>query len=395
MTTTPLFAQQLGLITQHNRNYEGADPMHGGWGPHLRSVMQAPDGSLWFSTDSGPDVKHNDAILYHKLVDGSWNPIGTNSLTANGGRIQQNTAHILVGRTILSYGVDVDRGRLVECYFDTLDPSYKACNDVWIGSQPYAVPDRSNYVGAAVSPGGFRIVWFTSTGNPGQLVHLWNFGSGWNGPVTTPVHISGNNYEYAAYLRPIFSSNNTVELIGEVGIDDVLFLAAHVSITIANHYPRAQMSWLGPLDLAYAPKDIWVDDADGLHAITGSSSNVGSYFYKAPGGVWHYHSESGLPGLTEARFQHIAATDTLYLLSNEGPSALLLRRGSVAGHTGPLDFGAFTAVPIPSPSGTNLTSPPAIYNMARAYQTTAVQNLNFAIVGTNPTFDHQIFHLHG
>ncbi|MEM1203185.1 MAG: hypothetical protein AAGN66_08150 [Acidobacteriota bacterium] len=384
-------AQTFELITDQNRNHAPPGAMAGGWGPHLRSVMRSPAGELWFAYDEGPDVQHNHAIRYMRRTGGQWIHAGFNDLTTIfGSRIQQNTAHVMVGTFIYSYGVDVDRRRLVECFLNTLVTSHKGCSDVVIGSQPYPLPSNTNYVGAAVSPGGFRIVWWSQVGAPGKLFHTWNFGGGWNGPVVTPAVISGNSYANIGYLRPVFSSDNTLELLGQME-NSGFFVSTHVSIAIDNSYPQAVMGWIGPQSLTTFPEDIWADRQGGLHAITHhqSPSNTGAYFHKPAGGSWTF--VQSFPGLTAARFQEDDCGEILHLLADSNGS-LILRSGSVAGHSGPLDFSQFSSTQVQWPKSTDLSQPNAIYTMSRAYQTQDVRGLHFALVGRSPAFDHQIFH---
>jgi len=56
---------QVGVLTDQNRRYK--DSMFGGWGPHLRGVMRASDGSFWFTVDQGPNVDVNQNILYYRF----------------------------------------------------------------------------------------------------------------------------------------------------------------------------------------------------------------------------------------------------------------------------------------------------------------------------------------
>ena len=63
------------LITRENREHSERNRQHsrmfGGWGPHLRGLMQDHNGDLWFTADHGPDVHRNTAIRYFRFRDGS------------------------------------------------------------------------------------------------------------------------------------------------------------------------------------------------------------------------------------------------------------------------------------------------------------------------------------
>ena len=169
------------LVTDQNRHYP---EMHGGWGPHLRAPMLDAEGNLWLAYDGGPSVLENTTIHYARRGDTGWQTVASQPHTAG---VQQNAAHVLRGNFILTYAVNTTQHFLEECYLDTTNYAYAACNALQIGG-PYATPGSSNYVGAALGPGGETIVWFTvvgAMGGTGQLVYTYDYGGGWNGPVVT------------------------------------------------------------------------------------------------------------------------------------------------------------------------------------------------------------------
>ncbi|MEL7060381.1 MAG: hypothetical protein AAGN46_10185 [Acidobacteriota bacterium] len=381
-------------ITNQNRRHSNpgtTDNMGGGWGPHLRSVLRASDDSLWFVHDQGPTTARNSSLRYRQRLGGQWIEVGSTNLDALGGQVQQNMAHVMVGHYIYSYGVDIARQRMVECWLNTIVPSHQSCHDVRISGQPYTTPVGSNYVGAAVSPNGYRLVWWTSSGSPASFHHMWNFGSGWNGPVTSPVVIQGNHYHYAAYARAIFTGANTVDLLAQVGVGQTFAVAAHARLTIGGSPPQATFSWIGHQDQAKSPHDIWEDADGGLHALAVSSiPSAGiTYFYKPTTGGWS--PIKFFAGMTQARFQHDSYTDTLHLLGNEGPT-LLLRSQAMAGHSGQLVFDDFDETTLSVPAGVNAANLGGMYNMSRSYQTNDVKGLHFGVVGDHPAHDHRIFH---
>ena len=387
-------AQKLTLITDQNRNYDRV--MHGGWGQHLRSVMKSSNGSLWFTYDRGRDVNHNDSIRYRSWDGRAWSERGFNDLTALGGRVQQNTAHIMSRRIIYSYGVDIDRHRIVECYFDTNNTANKGCRDVHLARQPLSTLPASNYIGAAISPGGTRLIWWTTVGMPGKLFHTWNSGKGWASPVVSSTVVSGNTYNDAAYIRGVFRSDRKFEMLGQLQIG-TLHVASHISMYIGGRRTPAKCSWIGAQVKGMFPEDIWADRKGGLHAIatftakTGQSPNQnGAYYYKRGSRAWSLIKI--LPKLTEARFQYDESKKVLYILAN-GSEGLVLRSMRVVNHRGAFEFDRMDSKHIASPAGSDLTIPAAIYNMSRTYQTERVTGLHFAIVGTYMKYDNQIFHL--
>jgi hypothetical protein len=395
----PAGAQELELITDQNRkHYDGPGRnMAGGWGPHLRSILRSPGGDLWLVHDEATTIERNQKLRYRRRIGGQWIDAGFNDLPSPGGRVQQNMAHVMVGTVIYSYGVDVDRRHLLECTFQTLDATNKRCEEVLVHGQPLRLEPNSNYVGAAGSPDGFRLVWWSTVGpseptvGVGHLHHLWSFGSAWNGPVSTEVRVAGRDYTNVGYLRAVFSAPNRVELLGELENGDV-DVVTHLTITIDNEYKPARLSLIGPPEQTIGAQDLWADPHGGLHAIVtvNVGSNVGRYFYKPLGKAWRL--VRAFQGMTVARFQHEDCNAFLHLLSAES-GRLLLRSGSVDGHSGPLDFDSFAPRSIEWPDSTDLSQPNGLYNMSRAYQTMDVRGLHFGLVGTARDFDQQIFHL--
>jgi hypothetical protein len=183
------------IITTNNRVYHSGGQMIGSWAPHLRGIMRNFNHDLFFVSDRGPSVWSNTAIDYYKKTSsGSWSLIGSQAHLPG---IQQNTASLMIGnRFIFSYGIDTSPTRYIEeCYFDTVNPAYKTCNVIYISGAPFSAAPNSNYIGAAVDTDGVtRIVWWTTVGangGGGQWHYIYNFGGGWNGPVTS--NLSGYN----------------------------------------------------------------------------------------------------------------------------------------------------------------------------------------------------------
>ena len=97
--------------------------MFGGWGPHLRALMRDAHGKLSFVTDAGPDVQHNEQLLYHRFDGKRWEDVATVRQIAG---IQQNVASVMCGDVIYSYGISVRDPLVVEeCVFDTRSRSVR------------------------------------------------------------------------------------------------------------------------------------------------------------------------------------------------------------------------------------------------------------------------------
>ena len=397
---------ELVLISQENRrDRDGDQQQAGGWGPHLRSVLSGPGGDLWFVHDLGNDVLRNEGLRYLRRVDGSW--IQSSSIDFDlhvgkiGGKIQQNLASVMIGTVIHSFGVDVERRRLIECTFNTLSAESVRCEDVEVSGRPLELNERPNYVGAALLPNGYPVVWWTTTGtvsksgtvtSAGKLYHLWRFGGGWNGPVETELTVGGRPYLNFGYARPSVGGRHRLELLGELELPKSVKRAVHATINIDAGYRPAELTVFDAARSQLA-EDVWVDGEGGLHAITSTTTlaNAGFYYYKKPGGRWRFIQS--LPGLTVVRFQEDSRSAMLHLLADEA-GRVVLRSGSVKDHAGPLDLDSFVMTPIDKwPPKTDLSQPNAIYNMSRAYQTRDALGLHFGLIGRSPGSDNRIVYL--
>ena len=156
--------------------------MFGGWGPHLGHLVQRriPSGSeTWFIDDACDvgtcDVLRNRRLDYFKLGSTGFQKVTTLDLPAG---VQQNTATLVLGDDAYSYGVDVATGRLVECK-QNLMSGPGSCTGI-----PSALEAGSNYVGAVVSPKGYRLAWLTHVvdGGGGAFSYFVNYSGAWNGP---------------------------------------------------------------------------------------------------------------------------------------------------------------------------------------------------------------------
>lgn len=372
------------LITADNRAH---DDMHGGWGPHLRAPMRSSDGSLWFAFDGGPGVLSNTTVHYARQTDGVWETVASQM---HGPGIQQNAAHVMRGGLVMTYGIDTTQSRLEECYFDTQDPSYAACNTVTIGGA-YSTPPNSNYVGAAIGPGDETVVWFTvvgAGGGQGQFVYTYNFGGGWNGPVASALP----GYNDMAYVRAHFSAPNQIQWLGQayVGAYPTGSYAIGVDEVPLGETPT--FATLGPAAAAGESirnaGDIWIDpDTGDAHALA-RVDGVMHYYFVPSGASWgdHLQPVQTLDGVVRAR----------WLFAPGGPLVMVASGGGINlrwADPGPaIDWNTAARTPVEIPAD-GFESPSAIYAMGPEYQTAAVEGLHFAVCGQFDLADHEIWHV--
>ena len=375
-------------ITDQNRAHP---TMYGGWGPHLRGVMRAPDGTLWFMADAGPDVLTNASVLYFRLGEDGWEHVDTQAHLPG---VQQNAGSVMSTRNILTYAVNTAQSNLEECYFDTEDWDYKACNTITIGGPIHTTPPNSNYIGAAIESGGTRVIWYTVVGGAGsgQFNYTYNAGAGWQGPVlyTLPGY---NTFEY---VRTAFLSATRVSWLGQILIGKYPGGTFDPGVTETDLGQAPSLTVLdsgdGTID-ARTGADLWIDPATGdAHVLVQSAGRLGYYF--RPGGAdWADHAVA---------VQHLDDTFRARFMAPPGlPLAMV--RGSASGDSGvevllaqtvpgePVDWSEATSIPVPQPVD-GLDAPSGIYVEGASYQTQSVADYNFALCGRFEISDHEIWH---
>ncbi|WAS90075.1 hypothetical protein [Nannocystis punicea] len=379
----------LALITDDNRAYV---EMHGGWGPHLRGLMRAPDDSLWFHVDAGEDVYHNRTIRYFRRGAGepAWSLVAEQPHTDG---VQQNAASVLVGSTILTYGVNVQQHFLEECYLDTADPSIHACNAVLVSGQVYTTPPSSNYVGAAVLGPGARVVWFTvvgDNGGPGQWLYTYNFGGGWNGPVQ--VDLGGAND--LGYVHAMATPGGQPTLVGQTftgKYPDGTYAAVVADVTLGQVPAFLSLEPPDPAALVRSGADLYHDAAGDTHVLATFDGAV-AYYHRPAGAGWAGHTAPlhVFADTYRARFARPAG-DRLWLIrgSAGGLGVQLLRAPSP--DSGPVDWAAAEVVEVPE-AGPGFGAPSAIYVESPTYQAGLAGALEFAICGSYQVGDRSIWH---
>ncbi|PCC74627.1 hypothetical protein SAMN02745121_06992 [Nannocystis exedens] len=382
-------AVALALITDDNRAYV---EMHGGWGPHLRGLMRASDDSLWFCVDAGEDVHHNRTIRYFRRGAGepAWSLVAEQPHTDG---IQQNAASVLVGSTILTYGVNIQQHFLEECSLDTADPAVRACNAVLVGGQVYTTPPASNYVGAAVLGPGARVVWFTVVGEgggPGRWVYTYNYGGGWNGPVE--VDLGGAND--LGYVHAMASPGGQLQLVGQAftgAYPDGTYAAVVADVTMGQVPTFLSLEPPDPAAQIRSGADLFHDGAGDTHVLA-AFDGVVAYYHRPGGASWAGHTAPlhVFPDTYRARFVRPAG-DRLWLVRGSigGQGVQLLRAPEQRG--GPVDWAAAEVVDVTSP-GPGFAAPSALYVESPTYQLAPAGALEFAVCGQYQVGDRSIWH---
>ena len=360
------FAAEQTLTIKTITNTHRYDPgkMFGGWGSHLGHLLRAPDGSLWFADDTGNDVNINPAIAYYHFVDDQWSPAG---ILATIGTVQQNMGSVIDSNsTIFSYGIDVANHRIEECYFNTRQ-DYKGCNLL-----PFGLGPNANYIGAALTPSGYKIVWWTNVvdGGGGSLQYIYNFGGGWNGPITSNV----GGYNNASYINIAFE-NDTHFVMNAEGVSGNAPNWGYVGMFGEGDIGSPISNWQ-ILNQVLVPADIWIDSAQGAHVLALTQAGTIAYFYRAKGGAILFVTT--LSGNNRVRF--VDSDDgKIHLIQEKSYGILQDRAYQKTDILGSIPLESITPSTITLPAGFGYTS--AIYPESRIYQTTPVQGINVALNG--------------
>jgi len=378
------------VITNRHRFIDGV--MFGGWGPHLGHLVrsaasQGGGDTLWLVDDycaqpgdsgAGCDVQHDHTIGYFELTPSGWLERHTVSIP---GQVQQNTGTIASanGSTIHSYGVDVGGSILREC-------SYEATSGpLGCISLPFSLGPSSNYIGAAISPQGYRVVWWTGVvnGGGGSFHYIVDYGGGWNGPRSG----GAAGYNDASYINIAFGSGAEsnkltmhVQLVSGVA-PNWSFLGAVGYGDLSTTDPVSWANVLAPLgaDPMISTNDIWVDPASNdTHLVARSKTGSAVYFHRPKGGNWSPPSHEQ-KGAYRARF--LVSAGRLMLLYGKRGGGLGYRVAAAADRKAgsPINWGALAEQSVTLPAG--FGNVVAIYPESPAYQTAAANQFHAAVVG--------------
>lgn len=369
--------------------------MFGGWGPHLGHLVGRALGNgateTWFADDACEqagkggtpcDVNVDARVDYWKLPAGGDAFVKVASQALPGG-VQQNTGSLLEGDTLFTYGIDVVAGKLVECSFDVSAGAPKGC-----ALLPFAVGPFANYVGAALSPQGAKVVWFTNVGDGGGGQFQWyvDFGGGWNGPRVGGVA----GYNDASYIHVAFGSGARqnemllhAQLVSGVA-PNWNFFGATGAIDLGTASAATFALSLAPAvagDPVVSTNDVAIDPVtNDAHLVARTDKGHALYYFRPAGGTWSSPLAT-LPNAYRARVV-VGADGTLLLAYGPSGRGLVWRASPPASRAAgrPVDWSRHVEHVAPLPPG--YESLLAIYPQASVYQSAPVTGLRLAVVGT-------------
>lgn len=378
------------VLTTSHRAVPGK--MFGGWGPHLGHLVRRPGGELWFVDDacdaSTPcDVDKNGRLDAFRLGAAGWERRAQIALPTG---VQQNTGTIAAGDAFESYGVDVLASRIVRCRLEPAAPGSASCAQV-----PVALPPSTNYVGAAVSPDGWKVAWATTVkdGGGGTFHWLVDYGGGWNGPRTGGI----GGYNDASYVNVAFGGGaqktrmlTFAQLVsglapnwtfrGAVGDVDT---ATSDAVTFALLAPSGN-------DPIASTNDVVVDPASNdAHLVARSEAGAAVLYFRPSGGTFGA-PVAAIPGAYRARFVPLA-DGRLVLVYGKNGVGLFVRvapAGRPAGAA--VAWGALPEIPIALPAG--YASLYAIYPESPSTQRVLPTTLDVALVGS--VRENEVLHVH-
>jgi len=371
--------------------------MFGGWGPHLGHLVRAGangDGALYLVDDvcaqaaggalAPCDVGSDHTLgVYRRDADG-WMLVATSPIA---GAVQQNTATIVSadGSALQTYGVDVALRRVVECTFP-LPTGPMTCAVL-----PFDTGAFSNYVGAAISPDGYRLVWWTGVvdGGGGSFHYLVDYGGGWNGPRSGGVA----GYNDASYINIAFATDAPARFVMHPQLVSGLApsWSFFAGIGEGDLTTTTAVTWSLPLsavngdDPVVSTNDIWIDpETQDQHVLARTNAGRAAYYHRAPPGPW-----SGplftMDATYRARF--VAHGDRLALVAGPNGGGLDFRVATKderpAGE--PIDWGLLEPTSVDLPEG--YESVYAIYPAAPPYQVAASTAIDVAVVGAERQYE--------
>ena len=375
-TITPVKGPPSGsassLITSTHRYQSGF--MFGGWGPHLGHLMRAADKSLWFVDDTGNDVQKVPALQYFHKEQGKWVLIGSNTTY---GRVQQNFGSVLKYDVIYSYGVDVENHKIEECYF-VIATRFGACNLL-----PFALDANANYVGAALTPSGYTMVWWTNVyEGAGSFEYIYNFGGGWNGPVKSFI----GAYSDVSYINIDFQNDNSFVMLAQ-GVTgtapswnyNALIASGTLGKPIAHWSPIESVS---STDKVISTNDVWIDASGGAHLLTRTKNGGLQYGYKSSSsaqvtGAWV------ISNAYRGRFAEDGNGTLSVIYSQQAASGKpVIERADYAKSliAGPLAKDKATKTTHLLPDGFGAVY--ALYPESRVYQLNPISDFVFAVTGS-------------
>lgn len=366
--------------------------MFGGWGPHLGHLVRAsrPDGSgtdLYWVDDlcsqqvpGDCDVLHNRRIGIFRREPSGWRKLATLPLPPG---VQQNTATLADGDMLRTYGIQVGaEPRVVECAY-SLRTGRGSCTTL-----PVTIGPSANYVGAARSPTGARLVHWTHVmdGGGGSFSYIVHSGNGWSGPRTGGI----GGYNDCAYVHVAFEvGSSRLTLFGQVVSGTAPNWSYGTLVGQADLATATPVQWANRLrspegDAIISTNDLLIDDVTGdAHLLARTARGAAVYFVRPrpeqPGQPW-----SGPLFVEPASFRARLLATPQELLLVYGPDAgglqvramprAALRPGQ------PVPWASLPPRPLPLPSGFGRVL--GIYPVSTVYQSVPTPALELAVVGS-------------
>lgn len=362
-------------ITNQHRVQEGA--VGGFWGHHLGHMVRTATQGLWYVDDTGSDVNINPNINYHWFDGSKW--VLKRSL-ANPSTIQQNTATLAIGDSLFTYGVNINGGYIEEAVCDA------RTNTAVYNRRIRYIGPSTNYIGAALSPNGTRVVWWTRVvnfGGPSDWVYMYNRGAGWSASIVTQIPGNDFSYVFASFL------NDSVFYVGgEVpsGSPPSWTYEAGAGMVVLGQ-PMADFTIMKGDNIG--AHDIWVNRANGdVHFLVYGSYGSPGYFYKPAGGAWTdtlNYVEIGNVGRT--RLIDSPDGNLYYIISQNGFKMMTIPKASI---TGMIDFSSSPLVSLGTYEGYQASY--SIWPEVKEFQTTPVGGVNFAYPGNDYDFAPMLRH---
>ena len=378
------------VITTSHRAVPGK--MFGGWGPHLGHLVRRPGGELWFVDDACDaatpcDVDKNGRLDAFRLGAAGWERRAQLALPPG---VQQNTATIAVGDAFESYGVDVAASRIVQCQLAPEAVQGWSCANV-----PIALPPSTNYVGAAVSPDGWKVTWATTVkdGGGGAFHWLVDYGGGWNGPRTGAI----GGYNDASYVNVAFGGGaqksrmlTFAQLVS--GLAPAWTFRGAVGDVDTATSEAVTFTLLAPSggDPIASTNDVVVDtSSNDAHLVARSEAGAAVLYFRAAAGAWGAPVAS-IPAAYRARFVQLA-DGRLVLAYGRSGAGFFLRVAPASRAVGvPIAWGSLPEIPIALPEG--YASLYAIYPESVSTQRVLPKSLDLALVGS--IRENEVLHVH-
>jgi hypothetical protein len=382
------------VITQAHRAVPGK--MFGGWGPHLGHLVRRPGGELWFvddACDAAPaqgtpcDVDRNGRLDAFRLGPGGWERRAQLTLPAG---VQQNTGTIATEGALESYGIDVVASRVVGCRLSPETPGSWACSNL-----PLLFPASTNYVGAAISPDGWKVVWATTVVDGGGGAFHWmvDYGGGWNGPRTGRLE----GFNDASYVNVAFgggAKKNQLVAFAQLVSGRApawTFRGAVAEGDAASNQPLA-FSVLPPsgADPIASTNDVVIDPVtNDAHLVARSEGGAAVFYSRPAGGAWS-GAVGAIPETYRARFVQLA-DGRLVLVYGKNGQGLWMRVAQAGRQSGvPVAWSAIPERRLALPPGYDAIL--AIYTESAATQRERPEALDVAVVGA--TRESEALHVH-